>query len=257
MLIEEISAAAREAGAILLGAHDLSVKSKPGSANFVTDYDVRVQGFLQQRLQAVLPGSHFVGEEEDCTDDVFHGYAFIVDPIDGTTNFIRDHRASAVCIALVKDGEPTAGVVYDPYRDELFHAEAGGGAFLNGKPIHVAENPLSKSLFSIGTSAYYRSLSDRTFAIGRALFNAALDLRRSGSFALDACAAACGRIDLAFEVQLCPWDYTAAGCILREAGGRLTQLDGSPVRLDRPSSVVCGSMTAWKEFFERGFDRIE
>lgn len=258
MLVTEISATAREAGGIMLEAHDISrvVRAKPGTANFVTDYDVRVQQFLQQRLQSILPGAHFVGEENDCTDDVFHGYAFIVDPIDGTTNFIRGCCASSVCIALAEDGEVITGVVYDPYRDELFHAERGGGAYLNGVQIHAAENPLAKSLVSIGTTSYDRSKADRTFALGRALFDAALDLRRSGSFAIDACAAACGRIDLAFEMSLCPWDYAAAGCILREAGGEISQLDGTPVALDRQSSVICGSRTAYTEFFERGFGQI-
>lgn len=256
MWMEEITAAAREAGGIILGAHDLTVKAKPGTANFVTDYDVRVQQFLQQRLLSLHPGAHFVGEENDCTDDVFHGYAFIVDPIDGTTNFIRNYRASSVSIALAKDGEVILGVVYDPYREEMFTAEQDGGAFLNDVPIHVAENPLSQSLISIGTSSYDRSLADGTFALGRALFDAALDFRRSGSFALDACAVACGRLDLAFEKRLSPWDYSAAGCIIREAGGQLSQLDGTPVRLDAPSSVVCGSAAAYREFFERGFDRL-
>lgn len=257
MLIEEIKAAAREAGGMIRNAGAMQVTAKPGTANFVTDHDVRVQKFLQKRLQEILPGSHFAGEEEHCTDDVFHGYAFIVDPIDGTTNFIRGYDASSVCIALAKDGEVAAGVVYDPYRDELFHAEKGGGAFRNDEPIHVAENPLAQSLIGIGTSSYDRSLTGRTFAMARALFDAALDLRRSGSFAIDACAAACGRIDLAFEMQLNPWDYSAAGCILREAGGKISRLDGTPVQLDRPSSVVCGSATAYQEFFDRGFDRIE
>lgn len=258
MLITEISEAARTAGQIMLGAHDISqaVKVKPGTANFVTAYDVHVQHYLQKRLGEILPGAHFVGEEEDCTDDTAHGYAFIVDPIDGTTNFIRDYRASCVSIALAKDGEVIAGVVYDPYRDELFTAERGGGAALNGSPIRTACNPLSGSLVSVGTTSYDRSKADSTFALGRALFDASLDLRRSGSFAIDACAAACGRIDLAFEVRLSPWDYAAASCIIKEAGGEMAQLDGSPITLDRPCSIVCGSGTAFREFFERGFDRI-
>ena len=258
MLIQEISEAARAAGQIILEAHDISqvVKEKPGTANFVTAYDVRVQHYLQTRLGEILPGAHFIGEEEDCTDDTAHGYAFIVDPIDGTTNFIRDYRASCVSIALAQGGEVITGVVYDPYRDELFTAERGQGAALNGKPIHVADNPLSRSLFGVGTTSYYRSKADGTFALARALFDVSLDLRRSGSFAIDACAVACGRLDLAFEMRLSPWDYAASSCILREAGGAMSQLDGSPITLEHPCSIVCGSETAYREFFERGFDRI-
>lgn len=258
MLIPEISNIAREAGKIVLSAHDIEnvIKIKPGTANFVTAYDVRVQQYLQESLLALLPGAHFVGEENDCTDDVHHGYAFIVDPIDGTTNFIRNCRASCICIALAKDGEVITGVVYDPYRDELFTAEQGCGAFLNGAPIHVNDRPLADGLMSVGTTTYDRTLTDRTFALTRALFNVMLDLRRSGSYAIDGCAVACGRLDLAFEMRLCPWDYAAVSCILREAGGKMTQLDGSPITLDRPCSILCGSATAHDEFFARGFDRL-
>lgn len=258
MLIPEITAIVREAGKIVLSAHDINntIQEKPGTANFVTAYDVRVQQFLQESLLALLPGAHFVGEENDCTDDVHHGYAFIVDPIDGTTNFIRNYRASCICVALAQDGEVITGVVYDPYRDELFTAEKGGGAFLNGAPIHVNDNPLSQSLMSVGTTTYDRTQTDRTFGLSRALFDVMLDLRRSGSFAIDGCAVACGRIDLAFEMRLSPWDYAAVSCILREAGGRISQLDGSPITLDRPCSILCGSAVTHEEFFARGFDKL-
>ncbi len=257
MLIDDISAVAQEAGEIILSAHDLTVKSKPGTANFVTDYDIRVQRFLQEGLLAILPDAHFVGEENDCTDDVFHGYAFIVDPIDGTTNFIRDYRASSISIGLSLDGEIIMGVVYDPYRHELFTAEKGNGAFLNRQAIHVAANPLSNSIICLGTTSYDRSKTDLTFTLARRLFDAALDLRRSGSFALDACAVACGRADLAFEATLNPWDYAAVSCILQEAGGKMSQLDSTPIRLDRPGSIVCGSAIAYREFFDNEFWKIK
>lgn len=256
MIINEISAAAREAGKIILSAHDMTVKSKPGTANFVTDYDVRVQQFLQKRLLTILPEAHFVGEENDCTDDVFDGYAFIVDPIDGTTNFIRNYRASSVSIALSLDGDVIIGVIYDPYRDELFTAEKGNGAFLNNIAIHVSENPLSNSIICLGTTSYDRTKTDLTFSLARRLFDVSLDLRRSGSFALDACTVACGRADLAFEATLNPWDYAAASCVLQEAGGLMSQLDGTPVHLDRPSSIICGSTIAYREFFDKGYGTI-
>jgi len=245
----------RKAGAILLSAHDIRahVEVKPGAANFVTAYDVAVQQFLFDQLSRLYPEAAFVGEEADADNTAIlsGGLAFVIDPIDGTTNFIKNYRASTVSVALCDRGEPIVGAVFNPYTDELFYAEAGGGAILlrGGEefPLSVSGCPLSESVIAMGTSPYYKELHDLTFAQVRLLLDHALDLRRSGSAALDLCMLAAGRMDLFYEALLSPWDFAAGMLIVREAGGVVTAIDGSPVRLDRKCGVLAGNPRAHEE----------
>lgn len=253
-----IEAILREAGQIMLSARDIekAVSEKEGTANFVTKYDVAVQNLLRERLLALRPQAHFVGEEEDAHDDVLHGEAFIVDPIDGTTNFIKHYDHSAVSVAMTRAGEVVLGATYNPYRDELFYAEKGRGAICNGAPIHVAAGGLADSLICFGTSPYYAEMIPRTFALAQRLLENAVDLRRSGSAVIDLCDVARGCAGLMFEMRLSPWDYAASSLIVTEAGGRISQVDGTPLTLDRPCSVLAGTPRAYAEFFEKGLDRL-
>ncbi|MBP3310935.1 MAG: inositol monophosphatase [Butyricicoccus sp.] len=255
-MLKTLEAAARCGGEIIRSAEAARVTEKDGRRNLVTEYDVQVQDMLRARLLGAYPDAHFVGEEGDAQDDALHGLAFIVDPIDGTANFVRGYRASAVSIAAAQDGEVVCGVVYDPYTDTLFAAEKGRGAWANGTPIHVSDNGLAESIVCLGTASYYPDTFEHTFRLARALFDAAMDFRRSGSAALDLCYVAAGRADLMFEARLCPWDYAAAGLVVTEAGGRIAQLSGAPVSLTGKCSVLAGAPRAWKEFFDKGLDKI-
>ena len=242
-MLNAVVQAAREAGSILLSAHDLrnAVSEKEGVGNFVTTYDVKVQNFLREKLLTTVPQAHFVGEEDTVHDDALHGLAFIVDPIDCTANFVRGWKHSAVSIALAQDGELILGVVYNPYRDEMFTAQKGRGALLDGQPIHVSARTMERGVFCFGTSPYDRALRARSFRIASRLMDRMQDLRRFGSAALDLTDIACGRAELGFECILQPWDYAAGALILQEAGGRISQLDGSPITLDRPCSILSGN----------------
>ncbi len=242
-MLNAVVQAAREAGSILLSAHDLrnAVSEKEGVGNFVTTYDVKVQNFLREKLLTTVPQAHFVGEEDTVHDDALHGLAFIVDPIDCTANFVRGWKHSAVSIALAQDGELILGVVYNPYRDEMFTAQKGRGALLDGQPIHVSARTMDRGVFCFGTSPYDRALRARSFRIASRLMDRMQDLRRFGSAALDLTDIACGRAELGFECILQPWDYAAGALILQEAGGRISQLDGSPITLDRPCSILSGN----------------
>ena len=151
----------------------------------------------------------------------------------------------------------TCGVVYDPYSDTLFAAEKGKGARQNGIPIHVSEKGLADSIVCFGTASYYPETFERTFRLARALFDVTMDMRRSGSAALDLCYVAAGRADLMFEARLCPWDHAAAGLIVTEAGGCVSRLSGAPVSLAGKCSVLAGAPRAWQEFFDKGLDRIK
>ena len=253
-ITEEIQKAVRAAGQIMLAADRTPsmVDEKSGRANFVTTYDRQVQAFLQEKLARILPEAVFVGEEEDIHASIEKGLAFIVDPIDGTTNFIKDYHGSSISVGLTKDGEPYLGVVYNPYLDEMYSAKKEEGAFLNGKPIRVSTSPLAEGIVLFGTAPYYPELTDPTFALARKLFDRSLDLRRSGSAALDLCAIAAGRAELYFELRLSPWDYAAGAIIVTEAGGRILQPDGGPIELSRPCGIVAGNAESLEQFFRIG-----
>lgn len=240
MLLEQITEAVRACGQIILTADraQQATEVKEGRANFVTAYDKAVQEALRERLLRILPEAHFVGEEEDIHESIAHGYAFIVDPIDGTTNFIKDYKVSAISVALTCGGEQELGVVYNPYLDEMFCAQRGKGASCNGVPIYVSDKPLSQGLTLFGSAPYYPELIDDSFRLLRSCFDRSLDVRRSGSAALDLCAIAAGRAELYFELKLQPWDYAAGSLIVREAGGTVTRVEGGDIDLTQGCSVL-------------------
>lgn len=237
-MLDQIIAIVKEAGGIVLSAHDIAAQTheKSSAADLVTEYDLAVENFLKERLPPLLPGSIFYGEEERENADPNTGWAFIVDPIDGTTNFVRGLRQSAISVGLAKDGVVEYGVVLDPYKGELFSARRGGGAFLNGAPIHVSSRPLAQGVFGMGTAIYRRQYLEPTMRLTQQLFERSCDFRRMGAAALDLCNVACGRTELFFEYSLCPWDYAAGSLLVTEAGGVISTLDGAPLSLDRRCS---------------------
>ena len=200
-----------KAGAIMVTAHDISadrdVAIKPGSANFVTVYDLKVQDFLMCEIKKQIPSACFIAEEKENDSEVLQSdCCFVIDPIDGTTNFIHDTRHSCISVAIFSHGEPVFGAIYDPYLKEYFHAEKGKGAYLGNTPIHVSNEPFFNALVGYGTSPYYKdSLTDATFALAKELFLSCSDIRRCGSAALDLASLATGRFDVFFEMILSPW----------------------------------------------------
>ena len=216
----------------------LQVDTKHGRANFVTAYDKAVQARLEAGLREILPEAAFIGEEGSAAKFSATGKFFIVDPIDGTMNFIKDYHLSAISVALVVDGRAELGVVYNPYTDELFTARRGHGAQCNGRPLRVSSAPLAEGIVLFGTAPYNPELCERSFKLAYACCRTALDVRRSGSAALDLCAVAAGRAELFFELFLSPWDYAAGGLIVAEAGGAVSTVEGLPVAYDRPCSVL-------------------
>lgn len=239
-LLEEITDVVRECGEIILHA-DRSrnhIDEKAGHANFVTEYDKKIQQILKERFLQILPEAVFVGEEEDIHASIGSGYAFIVDPIDGTTNFIKDYRMSAISVGLLSDGEKYIGVVYNPYSDEMFTAVKGEGAYLNGNPIHVSSQPLENGIVLFGTAPYYEGLSRQSFDMAYQYFKKALDIRRSGSAAIDLCSVAAGRAEVFFELCLAPWDFAAGALIVEEAGGKVTTVQGEALIFSEGCSIL-------------------
>ncbi len=270
-MTQEILNAIRSAGRIMLQADDIgsNLESKQGTANFVTRYDYEVQDFLHRTLGELLPEAVFIGEEGEEDKLYHHKLCFIIDPIDGTTNFIFDNRHSAISVALLQEGKPLFGAVYNPYQDELFYANRGEGAYISRRidrtltasdaktgPIAYTEQkltirnlPLREGLTCFGTSPYYRKLTEESFALGRKLYDNSLDLRRSGSAALDLSYIAAGRYVLFAEYVLQPWDYSAASLIIEEAGGIICDLDHRALTYDKPSSVIAGTPKAMEDFW--------
>ena len=248
-MLEKIIEIVKEAGKIILSAHNQenTVTAKEGKKNFVTKYDVAVQEFLFSELGKEFSDVAFVGEEGE-NDLSTDGLRFIIDPIDGTTNFMQDYRCSCISVGLCKGNDVIAGVVYNPYTDELFSAEKGKGAYLNGNKIKVSERPLSDGLALFGTSPYHPENTDETFALLRKVFDFSRDIRRSGSAAYDICTIACGRCEVFFEKGLQPWDIAAGTLILKEAGGVAFNYQGKEISFSSPNDVVFANPKAYKEF---------
>ena len=248
-MLQRLMDVAKEAGGIIRSARDAerSVKEKTGPRDLVTKYDLLVQEYLRRELLKLLPEAGFLGEEGEEREDLSgKEWIFIVDPIDGTTNFVQGFHNSCVSIGLARRGQMEYGVVYNPYDGELYAARHGEGATLNGAPISCADKALDHSLLIFGSALYYRELVPETLRLFNAAFPLVQDIRRFGSAALDLCYLAAGKAGAFFECRLCPWDYAAGSLIAQEAGCIVTQMDGTPLDLFRKCGVLAGSPRAWQ-----------
>lgn len=243
----------REAGKIVLASViNRKLIEKKGENNYVTEIDYKVQEYLANRLQEIIPGSHLIAEESEKNLFSVDGSCWILDPVDGTTNLIFDYHFSAISLALYLEGKPAYGFVYNPYLDELFQAKAGVGAWLDQEPIYVAETAdLSQALIGFGTNPYDRSNSGQTFAMIQDVFTASLEIRRSGSAALDMAYVACGRLNGFFEQMLQPWDFAAGSIIVEAAGGIVRGWDGGVIKnMLEPSGIVAASANIFQPLNE-------
>ena len=212
---------------------------RKGLANYVTMVDFKVQEFLVEELEGIISGSNIITEESSDNRFDLDKPTWILDPVDGTTNLMYGFNLSSISLALFVEGMPKLGIVYNPFTSELFSAERGKGAFLNGKRVSVRDNnTLESSLICFGTSPYAKSCSEKTFSILEKVYLKSLDVRRTGSAAIDIAYVACGRISGFFEMELQPWDYAGGMVILEEAGGKITDWHGMPVSVARGSSIL-------------------
>ncbi len=245
-----------EAGKIILNQKEVTssadIDEKAGDANFVTVFDVAVQGYLIGEISKAIPNAVFVAEEQENDYTCLQNeYCFVIDPIDGTTNFIHGYKHSSISVAMFSHGEVVLGAVYDPYLNEMFYAVRGNGAFLNGEPIRVSKNGLDKAVCLFGTSPYYKAeLADKTFNTVRTLFLTCADVRRSGSAALDLAYIAAGRCDIFYEARLSPWDFAAGVLLITEAGGTVTQADGKAIDFIGPVSILAANTLCHKKALE-------
>jgi myo-inositol-1(or 4)-monophosphatase len=238
--------AAKKAGDIILHnkAKTIEIKSK---SDYVTEVDVKCQDEIKSIISAEFPDHKFLAEE-DGGSFTPQDKLWIIDPLDGTTNFIHDLKHSAVSIAYFSNDEVKVGVIYLPYDDELFYAVKGKGAFLNKAKISISkENDISRSLIATGMpfripekkEAYFDCLSD---VLGKCS-----GLRRMGSAAIDLAYIACGRFDGFFEGWLSPWDIAAGILIIEEAGGKITDFKGEKEYFDHGCIIAANRIIKYNK----------
>jgi myo-inositol-1(or 4)-monophosphatase len=240
-LLKEIKDIVYDCGKIILSAEidKLEIDQKEGIGNIVTKYDKLIQERLKNKLLKLLPTANFIGKEDELKKNKLDdGYTFIVDPIDGTTNFSRDFHFSSISVALLKNKEPILGVCYNPYLNEIFTAIKNKGAYLNDILIHTSNKKLSDGTLLYGTASYYPNLRHKALEIQNKLADIASDYRNLGSAVLELCYIACGRCEVYFDLRLQPWDYAAASLIIKEAGGIVKNTDNKEIQYDCFSSII-------------------
>jgi len=224
---------ASEAGALLAELskqpREISYKRK---SDIVTDADRRSEAMITERIRGHFP-DHAIVAEEGGGKETSSDYCWYVDPLDGTTNYAHGFPVYCVTLALAYRDEVIAGVVYDPNRKEMFAAERGAGATLNGQRIHVSQtSDLAESLLGTGFPPF-ASNHDLNLQFFFKLTHLSHGIRRAGAAALDLCSVAAGRYEGFWELKLNPWDKAAGSLLVTEAGGRVTDLTGGAFSLHR------------------------
>lgn len=245
-MLEQLLSIVKQAAEYML-RRKFDIEQKGNDSNFVTSADVAVERFLRENLCALLPGSTMLGEEGS-NPDLAKEYIWVVDPIDGTSNFIRDLGLSVISVGLLKNREPYLGVIYFPYRDEIYYAQQGKGAFCNGTPIRVSHRDFAHGHLCSAMSLYEKKFAPPCFEVIRRVYADCDDLRRLGSAALELSYLAAGKVELYFEIRLFAWDVAAAAVLIREAGGYVEFMFHDQMPLSTPFGVIAANN---RESFEK------
>ncbi len=237
-------AAARKAGRPLVRdfneLENLQISMK-GPADFVTSADKRTERILIEELSRARPGYGFLGEEGGAIEGADKSHRYIIDPIDGTTNFLHGIPHFAISIGLEREGQLVSALVYNPVTDDLFTAEKGHGAFLNNKRLRVAaRKELGSSVIATGLPFMGKEGHARAPAEMAAVMNVTAGIRRMGAASLDLAYVAAGRFDGFWEHGLQPWDVAAGILLLKEAGGVITDINGGEQMMSN-GQVVCAN----------------
>jgi myo-inositol-1(or 4)-monophosphatase len=230
-LVPAMQSIARDAGALLMEYFHRDVKIEyKGDVDLVTVADRKSEALILDRVRREFP-AHDVMAEEGSRVDTGSAYKWYVDPLDGTTNFAHGYPVFCVSLAVEHQGQRIAGVVYDPSRGEMFAAEKGSGAQLNGERIRVSSTPrLSEALVATGFPSHKRHQNPNIYFYHQLTLRSH-GVRRAGSAALDLCNVASGRFDGFWEFNLNPWDTAAGVLMVEEAGGRVTDFSGGPFQI--------------------------
>lgn len=237
-LLNEVCRIAEDVAKLFFDESALSVSSK-SSRNYVTQVDLKVSDYLIKYLPSLIPGSQVVSEEVEQSSLVNDGYVWVIDPVDGTTNFIYSFPLYSISIGLLHNFQPILGVIYNPALKELFYASRGEGAYLNGKLIHVCEDVrMEETLVLVETNPYADRLKSRSAEMIGRVFLDCIDYRVTGSAALDICYVACGRGGVFIAECLSSWDLVGACAILLEAGGHYTNWHGETSLFSKVGSTT-------------------
>jgi len=213
-----------------------------GAIDLVTSVDRDCERKIVGMLQEKFPGHAILAEEETNVGTFQSQYRWIIDPLDGTTNFAHGYPQFCVSIALERDSEIIVGLVYDPLRRECFRAVRGQGATLNGQPIQTSPvDELDKALLATGFPYDHREHADFYLSYFRAFMTRCQGIRRNGAAALDLCYVACGRLDGFWELKLKPWDIAAGALVVGEAGGKLSDFAGAPLLLSGDETLAANA----------------
>ncbi len=250
--LNDLERLARGAGAILRDGYSKEHKiSYKGVIDLVTEVDHASEAYLLKEIQTHFPESHILTEESGEIQGVNEGLWYL-DPLDGTVNYSHHIPLFSVSIAYAFQGIVILGAVYDPMRDELFSAERGRGAALNGKPIHASQTTeLVKSLLVTGFPYDTWNTKQDNFRKFEKLAKMTQGVRRLGSAALDASYIGAGRFDAFWELSLKAWDIAAGGLIAEEAGARVTAMDGSPNYISAPQSILAAAPGIYEQMREQ------
>ncbi len=233
---------------IVLDASEIAVKrnfnvdEKESAINIVTTTDLNIQKFLVKNLKELLPTAGFICEEENLVEKDKE-YFWVIDPIDGTFNYVKGVPQVGISVGLIKDSQPILGVVYNPFSKDMYYASEGFGAFHNEKKITASITPFNKALMCTAMSLYNKSLAKVCSDIIYETYMQINDVRRFGSCALELCYLAEGQIDLFFEMRVFPWDYAGAYAILKEAGAKLCTLNLQSPTFDSPNPLIGANST--------------
>lgn len=243
-IINIASKAAYSAASIIQNAMrnkaNFNIQKKDGINNFVTDIDKKSEQIIIDTIKKAYPDHNILSEEIGNIDNNSE-YTWIIDPLDGTTNFIHGHPDYSISIALRHNDRITHGVVFDLNRNDLYHAELGMGSFLNNKRIRVSKvNYLSDSLIGTGFPTYDVTILNDYIPIFRDLLLNSSGLRRSGSAAIDLAYVAAGQLDGFWEFSLKPWDVAAGSILIKEAGGMLSDFNAEQKFWDS-GNIVAGN----------------
>jgi len=250
--LSDLERLAREAGAILRNGYNTEHQIKyKGVIDLVTETDHASEAFLIKEINQHFPDSHIIAEESGETKGT-NGGVWYIDPLDGTVNYAHHVPIFCVSIAYAFNGIVTLGAVYDPMRDEMFLAERGKGATLNGKQIHASKaDELQKSLLVTGFPYDTWTTDKDNFGRFEKLCKMTQGVRRFGSAALDGCYVAAGRFDGFWELSLKSWDVAAGGLIAEEGGAIVTATDGKPDYISAPQSILAATPGIYKQVLEQ------
>ena len=242
-ILQIVEVIARQAGAVLMeGFGNVRQIQQKGAIDLVTEFDKRSEEVIVSSVQKQFPGHAILAEESGHLKTVSE-YLWVIDPLDGTTNFAHGIPIFSVSIGLLRNNSPVVGVVYDPFRNEMFSTELGNGAFLNGRPIHVSTCvDLGQAVISTGFPYDLRINPLNNFQQFIQFQLRTQAVRHLGSAALDCAWTAMGRLDGYWEFGVKLWDIGAGALLVREAGGRVTSVDGDENFLSGDSILVSNGL---------------